>query len=495
MENGTAEEMLSAARAASVLWRDTPLSKRTGFLRAFRGRVVDELDLITETLKVDAGKPSVETILNDVLPTLEIATYLERRAGEILRSERRRSTFFYPRSRFTLEYHPRGVVLVLAPWNFPFQLALVPTLSALVAGNGVLLKVSERMPGMGPLLQNLFNKAGFPKNVVQVVTGGPDMGEALVQAGPDMVFLTGSQATGRRVMKMAADRLIPLVLELGGKDPMIVFPDAPFDRAVEAAVYGAFVNAGQVCVSVERVFAHRSLFDRFAAALVRRTAALRLGSDVESDVGPLINEGHADRFRHLVQDALDKGARALTPVTIQGRRAAPVILTGVDSRMRLWEEEAFGPVLLLAPFQSEDEVVGLANGTSYGLNASVWTMDLAKGRRVASRLECGNVAVNDVMKNIGNPHMPFGGVKASGLGLSHGPEGLRSFCRPLSLMVNTGRWPREPNWFPYGRKLLRDLKMMFALIFSTKSWGRRLVDVVKLGRAYRQELRRTKNEK
>jgi len=471
--------ILVAARKAAKDWRELPMTERLGRIRSFRGRVVDELDTITETVKTDTGKPSVETLMNDVLPVLETASYLENRAVSILRTEKRRSPFLYPRSRFYVEHHPHGVVLVLAPWNFPFQLALIPALSALVAGNAVVIKVSERTPAMGPLLQNLFMKAEFPKNIVQVVTGGPEEGEALVRSGPDMVFLTGGTTTGRSVMRLAAERLIPLVLELGGKDPMIVFPDAPFHRAVEAAVYGAFVNAGQVCVSVERVYVHKDLFDRFAEALVHRTAGVRLGSDEDADVGPLITEGHADRFRELIQDALDKGARALTPVSIQGRRAEPIILTGVNSQMRLWDEEAFGPVLLLSPFDSEEDAVRLANGTPYGLNASVWTMDLLKGRRVSSQLESGNVAVNDVIKNIGNPHTPFGGVKASGLGVSHGPEGLRSFCRPMAVMVNRGRWKREPNWFPYGPKRRRDLKTMLALLYSDKSWVRRLTEMIR----------------
>jgi acyl-CoA reductase-like NAD-dependent aldehyde dehydrogenase len=473
-------DAVAQARADWQRWRHWSVAGRVRLLRALRLEIVARLDEIVHAVAEPFGKPAVEVLLNDVLPTLELINYYERHAARILRAQRRPATFLFQRARFHVEYQARGVVLVLAPLNLPLQLAFEPIVTAFAAGNAVICKLSEHTPGMVALFSDLFARAGFPPGAVRFETGGPEVGERLVRARPDLVFLTGGSATGKRVMALAAENLTPVILELGGKDPLLVFADAPFERAVAGAVYGAFANAGQICVAAQRVYVQRAIFARFVDAVVGQVEALRLAPTPEADLGSLATDAQAARFEALIDDAVKKGATLHTRHAVTGRRAAPVVLTGVTPAMRILREETFGPAMPIIPFDTEEQAIELANDSAFGLNGSVWTGDLARGARIASRIEAGSVAVNDVMKNIGNPHLPFGGIKGSGMGVYHGPEGLRAFCRPLAVMVNPSRAPREPNWFPYTLGKRGQLETMIAFLYSDASWLERLRLFVKL---------------
>jgi acyl-CoA reductase-like NAD-dependent aldehyde dehydrogenase len=465
---------VAAARTDWQRWRGMALAKRLRCLTALRRTIVAELEDIVAAIGERAGKPALDALLNDVMPTLALIDYYEQHAAQILRPERRPAAALFGRARFHVEYHPRGVVVVLAPFNLPFQLTLGPVVTAFAAGNAVVAKVSERTTGLVPLFTRLFDRAGFPAGAVRFLTGGPEVGETLVRARPDLVVLTGGAATGRRVMALAAENLTPVVLELGGKDPCIVFADAPFERAVHGAVYGAFANAGQVCVAAQRVYVERPLLERFAAAAAAAASALRVWPDDEADIGALVTPEAAARFESLIDDALARGARLRTASRVDGRVAAPVVLTGVNAKMRLLREEAFGPALPIVPFDTEEEAVALANASEFGLSASVWTSDRERGRRVASRLEVGSVAINDVLKHVGNPSTPFGGIKASGIGLARGPEGLRACCRVLSVMENASRVGRELNWFPYTRANRRAVEATIEWLYGDSSWLARI---------------------
>jgi acyl-CoA reductase-like NAD-dependent aldehyde dehydrogenase len=460
-----AASIIAAARAAAPQWRERGVRARARLIGVLRRSLAARREVAAAVIATDTGKPALEALINEVLPSLETLRYHERYAAGILAPRRRRGGLLFPRSRFHVEYRPRGVVLVLAPYNLPFQLALAPAVAALAAGNAVVVKVSERTPGIAPLLEELFAGAGFPPGVVTVLTGDAAAGEALVRAQPDLALLTGSTATGRRVLELAAATLTPVILELGGKDPMIVLADAPFERAVDAAVYGACANAGQVCVAVQRVYVERPLFGRFVAATAARAARVRLGADM----GPLISAAHAARFEALVADAVARGAVLHTGASVRGSSAEPAVLTGVTDDMRIMQEETFGPALPIVPVEDEAEAIRRANASPYGLSASVWTADLAKGRRVAAQLEAGSVAVNDVLKHIGNPDLPFGGSKQSGIGVYRGPEGVRAFCRPVAVTVNPGKARSEPNWFPYDAAKARRIDLLIALRYEPRA--------------------------
>jgi acyl-CoA reductase-like NAD-dependent aldehyde dehydrogenase len=390
----------------------------------------------------------MDALTGDVWTCVEIARYYEKNAARILAKERRAGHRLSPGSDFLVEQAPLGLVAIFGPWNYPLQLALIPAITALVAGNAVILKPSERAPLVGELIANLLGRVGFPPGLVQVVQGGADVGQAILDSRPDKVFFTGSPAVGRQILAAAAPNLTPVDLELGGKAPMLVFADANMERAARAAVWGAFVNAGQVCVGVERLYVEASAHDAFVALVRREVAVLKVGTDPDDDVGPLIAGFHADHVESLVDDAVKSGAEAATPRRRERNLVHPVILTKVNHTMRIMREETFGPVLPIMAFEDEAEAVRLANDSAYGLGAYVFTADLERGRRVAHQLVVGTCAINDVVKSIANPDVPFGGQKDSGFGRYHGPEGLKAFSRPLALMVNAGTRTRERNWFP-----------------------------------------------
>ncbi|MFH1732187.1 MAG: aldehyde dehydrogenase family protein [Planctomycetota bacterium] len=442
---GDATAVMSAARAAAREWRAVPVAERASLVGRLRCEVVGARADIARTICGEAGKTEIEALLSDILPTLEILRYLEEHAAGILRSQARRTPFIYRASRSHVEYRPRGVVLVIAPWNNPLQLALVPAASALVAGNAVILKPSERTPATGALVGQLCERAGLTSGQVRIAAGGPDVARALIDERPDMVFFTGGPAGGRAVLAAAAQHLIPVVLELGGKDPMIVFADADLDRAARAAVYGAFAHAGQHCISTKRLYVDAAIHDAFLARVADETRRV----SATGDWGRATDARGLDAAREQVREALASGARLLAPDDESKAGAEPTLLADVTHAMRIAHEETFAPVLAAMPFADEAEAVRLANDTPFGLNASVWSRDLARARRVVEGLETGNAYINNVLINAGNPTLPFGGVKASGFGRNHGPEGIRAFCTETSVMECTSSQAAEPHWFPH----------------------------------------------
>ncbi len=459
---------VAEARLASGTWGGSSFRERGALLRKLRNLIVERTDRIASEISSATGKTRMEAILNEIVPTLETLKFLENNSAVILSRQKRPTTLSFPGSTAYLDYHPFGVVLVLAPWNFPFQLAMVPIVTALAAGNAVLFKPSELTPQTGALIENLLRDAGLPAGVISVFNGGWETGEKLVDSKPDLIVLTGSAATGKRIMASAAKNLTPLLFELGGKDPMIVFEDANLERAANAAVYGAFANAGQICVSVERLYVQEEIFDSFIGMVCSKTNALRLGTDDDADIGPMTSERQIRIVDDQLDDALQRGAVFLTERKKAGSLCWPVVMRNVTNDMRVMREETFGPVLPAMAFKDEEDAVRLANATEFGLNASVWTRDLKKARRVAARLVTGNCAINDVIKNIGNPHLPFGGVKQSGFGHIHGPEGLRAFCRTQAVMVNAGNSDREMNWFPYDAALRDGVRIFLHMFFLKK---------------------------
>jgi len=470
---------VAAAREAYPAWRDKSVAERIAYVRKLKNLIIDRLDEVVSRVTLATGKPHVEALASDVLVCVDLMRYYEGSAAEALADEPRKGTGLYRLNRFTVTYQPLGVVVIIAPWNHPLQLSLVPLITALIAGNTVLLKPSELTPTVGELLGELCAEVGLPPGVVQVLQGGGRVGQALLETGPDKVFFTGSVATGRQILRTAAERLTPVELELGGNDPMIVFDDAQLDRAVAGAVYGAFANAGQNCVAVERCYVQRGSYARFVEQVSKEAARLRVGSHREADLGPLIREAQREVLDDLLQDALAKGAEATTPIRWEGNRLHPVVLAHVNHTMEVMRQEVFGPVLPIMAFDTEPEAVALANDSPFGLNASVWTNDSARAHRVAKQLVTGSCAINDVLKNIGNPSTPFGGVKHSGMGRYHGPEGLRSFSNQRVIMSNPQALQKEPNWFPYGDRLYTTLKALIQTVHSDDSSLSKLGHVAK----------------
>jgi succinate-semialdehyde dehydrogenase/glutarate-semialdehyde dehydrogenase len=373
--------------------------------------------------------------------------------------------------RLRLVHQPLGVVGIITPWNFPFVLAANPTAQALMAGNAVVLKPSEVTPHAGRLVEELFRAAGVPEGLVTCVTGDGSTGAALLEAGVDRICFTGSVRTGRKVAEVCGRNLVPCTLELGGKDPMVVCADADLERAANGAVYGAFANAGQVCVSTERVYVVDAIADDFVRLVVEKTGALRQGPAGESDVGPLIWPQQLEVVERHVEDARRRGARVLTGgrrnPAYPGLYYEPTVLADVDHEMLIMREESFGPLLPIMRVRDEDEALRLANDTRYGLNANVWTRDKRRGVELARRVRSGSAVVNDCMITYGIPESPFGGVGDSGIGRVNGEIGLKSYCRVQSIVVDRFGSKAEPIWFPYDERKTRRLRRVMRLLWGT----------------------------
>ena len=472
--------IFEAARAVQKAWAARPLSERCAMLRKLRDAIFERRDDVANIVVRETGKPRAEAILAEILLALDTVDFLARQAPGWLRPERvpHHNIALKAKSGW-LEFAPHGVVAIISPWNFPFAIPMTELIPALVAGNAVLLKPSELTPATGALVGELIDRAGFPKGLVQILQGSGELGAAIIEAGPAKVFFTGSVSTGRRIAESCAHKLIPSVLELGGKDAMIVLADADLDVASSAAVWGGFTNCGQACLSVERIYVEQSVAEKFTQLCVEKTRKLHLGSpsDPEVDIGPMIRERELERVEQQLHEAGQRGARILTG----GQRCAdlgpnflePAVVTDVDHSMQLMREETFGPVLAIRSVASADEAIALANDSPFGLSASVWTRDARRGRELASRIRAGSVMINDVASYYGISEAPHGGPGWSGWGRTHSRLGLLEMVQVK--YVDVDRLPRfaKPWWYGYSEDFAAAAGGMVEALFAP-SWKRRL---------------------
>ena len=471
----TAREVARAveqARAAQTAWARVSFRTRGRIVLRARGIVLDEMEEIARLISRETGKPLAEAIAMEIVPTLDLMQFFARKTRALLRAEKINIGQYGLIGRSSqIIYKPLGVVGIISPWNFPWAIPLGEIVMALMAGDAVVLKPSELTPLTGQKIAEVFSRAGLAEGLLRVVTGDGKTGAALVEARVDKIMFTGSVATGKRVAAAAAQHLTPVVLELGGKDPMIVLEDANIETAALAAVWGAFANAGQSCSSVERCYVHEKVAPQFIERIEAQIRALRqdVGTREETDIGAMSSERQLRIVEEHVRDAVERGARVRTG----GRRASelpgpfyePTLITDVDHTMPLMREETFGPVLPVMTFKTDDEAVNLANDSIYGLTASVWTTNIARGRRIAERLDAGTVMVNEVLYTHGIAQTPWGGVKQSGLGRTHGRLGLLELVVPQHIHINRISFFRDLWWFGYNQRagrLFRGLARRFA---------------------------------
>jgi succinate-semialdehyde dehydrogenase/glutarate-semialdehyde dehydrogenase len=459
------------ARAAQLAWSKLSFRARAQFILEAREIVLAQVDEIGSLIARETGKPPAEAISMEVTPTLDLMQHFARNAERMLKRQKIDIGQFELMGRSSyLVYKPLGVVGIISPWNFPWATPLDEVVLALMAGNAVVLKPSELTPFTALKIGEIFKQAKLPEGLVEIVTGDGSTGAALVEAGVDKVMFTGSIATGKRVAEAAAKRLIPVVLELGGKDPMIVLEDANLPNAARAAVWGGFANAGQACASIERCYVHESIAKQFTELVVEETRKLKIGvpTSDEVDLGSMTNERQLRIVESHIEDAIEHGARIETG----GRRIEntggwfhePTVITNVDHSMEVMREETFGPVLPIMTFKSDDEAVSLANDSVYGLTAAVFTSNIARGRRLAERIEAGTVMINEVVYTHAIAQTPWGGVKQSGYGRTHGRLGLLELVTPQHIHTNRVPWLPDIWWFTYSNQaasLFRDLARRF----------------------------------
>ncbi|HZH89386.1 MAG TPA: aldehyde dehydrogenase family protein [Pyrinomonadaceae bacterium] len=444
------------ARAAQTSWGALSYAERGRVMLRARAVVLDEMDAIAELISRESGKPVTEALMMELVPTLDLMGFFARRAARLLKDEKINIGQYGLMGRSSrIVYKPLGVVGIISPWNFPWAIPFGEVVMALIAGNAVVLKPSELTPFVGLRIGEVFRSAGLPDGLLTILTGDGTTGAALVEAGVDKIMFTGSVATGRRVAGAAARKLIPCVLELGGKDPMIVFEDANLEAAAQAAVWGAFANAGQACASVERCYVHERIAEKFTARVVELTRSLKqdAGTREGTDIGAMSSARQRETVESHVRDALGRGARLLVGggrgQSENGSFHEPTVLDKVDHTMELMREETFGPVLPLMTFATEEEAIARANDSPYGLTASVWTRDIRRGERVAARLEAGTVMVNEVLYTHGIAQTPWGGVKLSGIGRTHGRQGLLELVSAQHIHVNRLARIHDLWWFNY----------------------------------------------
>jgi len=465
-------DVVARARRAQDAWAVLSVEERGERLLRYRDALIDRGEEVIDLLSRETGKPRHEALLHELLLVADMITYWAKAAPRILAHEERPLHLFKHR-RTVVTYTPRGVVGIISPWNFPLQLMLRDVIVAVIAGNAAVVKPSEVTPLICVKAKEIWDACGMPEDLFGMVTGYGPTGAALIDAGIDMCVLTGSVQTGRRVAAACGERLIPCVMELGGKAPLIACHDCDIERTARSIVGGGFAHSGQVCLSVERVYAHRDVYEPLLARATELTQKLRHGDPAIEfcDIGGITFEKQIEVAENHIADAVSKGAEIRTGgKRISGAKQAfePTILANCTHDCSVMTEEIFGPIVPFMRVSSEEEALTLANQSHLGLNAYVFSEDPVRARRLAEHIDAGCVIVNDVLLNGGITEAPFGGIKHSGFGRVMGEEGLRAMCNVRHINLERIKLPpNNPFAFPYTEKRYHwGLKAMRALFTS-----------------------------
>ena len=468
-------EMARRGRLAQPAWEAYRFEGRARVMLRMQKWLMDNADRVTETIVSETGKTYEDARLAEVAYGGGAFGFWAKNAEKYLEDERVHSAAVAVKGKkLILRHRPLGLIGVIGPWNYPLTNSFGDCIPALAAGNSVILKPSEITPLTSLLLAEGLRECGVPADVFAVATGRGETGAALIEQ-VDMIMFTGSTKTGRKVAEAAARRLIPASLELGGKDPMIVLADADLERAANVATYYSMQNSGQTCISIERVYVEEPVYDEFVEKVTDKVRALRQGKPDGGpgtvEVGSMTFPPQVDIVEDHVNDALAKGARALTGGHRgegSGHFFEPTVLVDVDHSMKIMQEETFGPTLPIMKVRDADEAVRLANDSPYGLAGSVFTKDTAKGEEIARQVHSGTVDVNDAIISFAALELPMGGVKASGLGSRHGAGGIRKYCSQQAIVVTSPRLSlkREPHFFPYSRRGTKRLGKLLKLLYG-----------------------------
>ncbi|EAN91264.1 aldehyde dehydrogenase, putative [Trypanosoma cruzi] len=453
------------ARDAQKVWVALSFAERAKRVEKVKRFLADNAERGASIISQCNGKTRCDALATEILPSVMACEWYAANTARVLAPQKlsRGNMLFFNKSN-TLQYIPLGVVGIISPWNFPFTIPFSEVIMALMAGNGVVLKVATATTHVGRFIEECISAGDFPPGLfVHVVMQGSDVGPAMLKAGVDKLFFTGSVHIGKQLMAAAAETLTPVSLELGGNDPMIVLADASIERAVNCALWAGFQNAGQACASVERIYVHESIHDEFLSELAAKTRALRHGPDINFnvDIGAVTTEVQLRTIKEHVEDAISRGARIVAQSTPTGDVSSgnfypATVLTGVTADMLVMREETFGPVLPVVPFSTEEEAIAMANDCRFALTSSVFSRNRANAWRVAEKLESGVVSINDHLYEHGMSEVPWGGWKNSGIGRTHGELGLKEMCHVRCInddCLPSGFIHRDLWWFPQSHEL------------------------------------------
>ncbi|ESR32631.1 Aldehyde dehydrogenase 22A1 [Citrus sinensis] len=447
------DERVAQARKAQKVWAKSSFKQRRQFLRILLKYIIEHQELICEISSRDTGKTMVDASLGEIMTTCEKITWLLSEGEKWLKPEYRSSGRSMIHKKAKVEFHPLGVVGAIVSWNYPFHNIFNPMLAAVFSGNGIVIKVSENASWSGcfyfRIIQAALAAVGAPENLVDVITGFAETGEALVSSVDKIIFV-GSPGVGRMIMRNASKTLTPVTLELGGKDAFIVCDDVDVPHVAQIAVRAALQSSGQNCAGAERFYVHRDIYASFVSQVAKIVKSVSAGPPLAGkyDMGALCLLEHSEKLQNLVNDALDKGAEILARGSFghlsEGavdQYFPPTVIVNVNHTMKLMQEEAFGPIMPIMKFNTDEEVVKLANDSRYGLGCAVFSGSQHRAREIAAQIQCGVAAINDFASNYMCQSLPFGGVKDSGFGRFAGVEGLRACCLVKSVV--------EDRWWPY----------------------------------------------
>lgn len=472
-------QVYARAREAAAQLRAMTVQQRLDQLAKLKAYILKNKQRIVKRIVEETGKCDTDALILEVFPALDIIDHYQKNAAKYLADDHVKTPVVLMGKQSRVFYEPLGVVLIISPWNYPFHLSFIPIVCALVAGNACILKPSRLTPLKG-VLEDMVNESGFLKGALQVVYASRKTAQALIDERPNKIMFTGSVGVGRTIMEQAAKYLIPVELELGGKDPMVVFDDVDLDRTVNGALWGAYCNCGQTCTSVERIYVQDTVYDAFVEKLKEKAAKLRTlatcdGADDQGalDVGCMTANFQIEEIERQLAEATAKGAKIIAGGKRIGNSHVlpPTIVVDADHSMAVAKDETFGPVVVVAKFKTEDEAVALANDSPYGLSASVWSTDLERAERIARRIVTGNVSINNVLATQANCGLPFGGIKDSGFGRYRGPFGLHSFSNVKSVLIDKQSAKPEMYWFPYSKKKFRLLERLTDALFGSSPFG------------------------